>query len=121
MLKDIEDLLQDYFDALYTGDLTLFGRVFHEKAIYAQAVEGELVHYTMDAYFDVVRGRVSPASLHQTRTDKIIMIDLAGPTTALAKVGCALGAKQFTDYLSLIKIEGRWKIMSKVFHYDITQ
>jgi Putative lumazine-binding len=34
-------------------------------------------------------------------------------------VQCAIGEKTFTDLLSLIHVDDRWQIISKVFHYDL--
>ena len=45
-------------------------------------------------------------------------IDFAGPVTALARVECAIAERHFTDFLSLVHVDGRWQIMAKVFHYD---
>ncbi|MBA8905093.1 hypothetical protein HNQ95_000861 [Aminobacter ciceronei] len=46
-------------------------------------------------------------------------IEFAGPVTAFAKLNCAIGRKHFTDFLTLVKLDGRWQIMSKVFHFDL--
>lgn len=51
--------------------------------------------------------------------DLIEFIQFAGPAAALARVRCAIGRKHFTDLLTLVLVEGRWRIISKVFHYDI--
>jgi hypothetical protein len=32
-------------------------------------------------------------------------------------VHCAIGTQHFTDFLTLIRLDGRWQVMSKVFHY----
>ncbi|MFM7333835.1 MAG: nuclear transport factor 2 family protein [Tabrizicola sp.] len=37
--------------------------------------------------------------------------------TARAMLHCAIGDRFFTDFLTLIKLEGRWQVISKVFHY----
>jgi hypothetical protein len=42
----------------------------------------------------------------------------AGPVTAFVHAKCAIGPKYFTDFLTLIRIDGRWQIIAKVFHYD---
>ena len=44
------------------------------------------------------------------------MIDISSPTTAMAKVECNILKNHYTDYLSLIKVSGKWGIISKVFH-----
>jgi len=38
--------------------------------------------------------------------------------TAFARVECAIEPKHFTDFLTLVFVDGRWQIMSKVFHYE---
>ncbi len=37
------------------------------------------------------------------------------------KVQCQLPPRYFTDYLSLVKADGRWQIIAKSFHTDVRQ
>ncbi|WP_016956152.1 nuclear transport factor 2 family protein [Catenovulum agarivorans] len=117
--QTIKQVLQQYFDALYHSDVSLLKQVFHPQAKYITASSGELVNLTMPDYFAMVEQRISPASKQQTRTDQIVQIDLISDCTALAKVKCSIPPKHFVDLLSLIKLDGRWQIISKVFHYQI--
>jgi hypothetical protein len=41
--------------------------------------------------------------------------------TALARVECAIGAKRFTDLLNFIRLDGRWRLIAKVFHFDLDE
>ncbi|PSJ59121.1 nuclear transport factor 2 family protein [Kumtagia ephedrae] len=116
---EIAEALADYFDGLYHSDTTRLAKIFHPKAIYACASEGELLHLTMDEYFPVVDKRPSPASRNEPRADRILSIELAGPVTAFVRLNCAIGPKFFTDLLTLVRLDGRWQIMAKVFHYDL--
>ncbi|EWH11776.1 hypothetical protein DS2_03095 [Catenovulum agarivorans DS-2] len=115
----IKQVLQIYFDALYHSDVGLLNQVFHPQAKYVTASSGELINLAMPDYFSIVEQRISPASKQQTRTDKILQIDVVSDCTALAKVQCSIAPKHFVDLLSLIKLDGRWQIISKVFHYQI--
>jgi hypothetical protein len=115
----VMNVLADYFDGLYESDAAKLGRVFHVNAIYACATDGTLLFRRMDEYLPIVAKRSSPASRHETRDDKILSIEFAGPVTALARVQCAIGEKAFTDFLSLIHVDDRWQIISKVFHYNL--
>jgi len=45
----------------------------------------------------------------------------SGPVTARAHIECRIGPKFFTDFLTLIRDSGKWRIISKVFHYDIKE
>lgn len=118
---EIVETLQVYFDGLYHSDTERLGRAFHPKAVYVTAVEEPLVHLTMGEYFPIVDKRPSPASRGEERRDRIVSIALAGPVTAVARVECAIGPKRFTDILTLIRTDGAWRIISKVFHYDLVE
>jgi hypothetical protein len=111
--------LGEYFDGLYHCDTARLARVFHPSALYACATEGSLLKLGMDEYFPVVEKRVSPASRNEPRRDRILSIEFAGPVTALARVECAIGPKLFTDLLTFVKLDGRWQIIAKVFHFDL--
>ena len=118
---EIADVLSTYFDGLYHSDTRQLRTVFHPCAHYVCATEGALTYRTMDEYFPIVDQRPSPASRGEARADDIVSIEFAGPVTAFARVNCAIGAKYFTDFLTLIRIDGRWQIISKVFHFDIRE
>ncbi len=111
----IIDVLSTYFDGLYFSDTARLKTAFHPQAIYACATDGTLLHLDMETYFPIVDKRPSPASRGEARQDRIISIEFAGPVTALARVECAIGEKSFTDLLSLVRLDGRWQIISKVF------
>ena len=115
----IAAVLADYFDGLYHSDTKRLARVFHPKALYACASDGTLVHHNMEEYFPIVDARPSPASRNEARVDRILSIDFIGPVTALARVNCAIASRFFTDLLTFVKVDGRWQIISKVFHYDL--
>ena len=108
-----------YFDGLYFSDSARLRTVFHPSAIYACVTDGTLLHLQMPEYFAVVDKREAPASRGDARQDRIVSIEFAGPVTALARVECAIAPKHFTDLLSFIYLDGRWQIISKVFHYDL--
>lgn len=116
--QDVADVLAVYFDGLHFADSTRLAQVFHPQAQYACVTDGTLLYRDMATYFPVVFSRVSPASKGEVRRDEIVSIEFAGPVTARAMLHCAIGTRFFTDFLTLIKLDGRWQILSKVFHYE---
>lgn len=112
-------VLADYFEGLYRSDTTLLRRAFHPRALYACATEGTLLRLDMDEYFPIVDKRPSPASRGDPRADRIVSIDFIGPVTAVARVECAILPKRFSDVLTLVFVDGRWQIISKVFHFEL--
>jgi Putative lumazine-binding len=111
--------LKIYFDGLYESDTKRLRQVFHPAAVYVCATEGKLLKLSMEEYFPIVDKRPSPASRNDARADKILEIQFAGPVTAFARVECAIAPKSFVDFLTLIKLDGRWQIISKVFHFEV--
>jgi hypothetical protein len=118
---DVTAALADYFDGLHHSDTQRLRRIFHPQAIYACATEGTLTRLVMDEYFPIVDRRPSPASRNEARTDRIISIEFAGPVTAFVRAECSIGTKHFTDFLTLVCLDGEWRIIAKVFHFDIKE
>jgi 4-oxalocrotonate tautomerase len=118
---DITDLMQRYFDGFYKGDVALLKTVFHPSCHLLSARDGSLTDDDMEAVYKRVAGRTAPAANGEINRDRILSIDLANPELALAKVQIAIGQKLFTDYLNCIRIDGEWKIISKVFTYDLME
>ena len=117
--QEILDVLNEYFDGLYYSDTKRLARVFHPQAHYVCVTDGSLLYRTMGEYFPIVEARPSPASKNESRRDEVVEVSFAGPVTATAKLRCAIGEKFFTDCITLIKVDECWKIISKVFHYDL--
>lgn len=116
-ILDITKTLKLYFDGLYTCDVKTLSQAFHPKAIYATADENPFMHRTMDEYFDVISKRKSPASNNEKRDERILSIDIAGNATAAVKVSCTFGGRDFIDFLTFVKVDNDWLIISKVFHF----
>lgn len=113
--------MTDYFDGLYLSDTTRLDRVFHPAAQYVCASEGTLTRLSMEEYFPVVAARPSPASRSEPRADRIVSIEFAGPVTAFVRAECAIGPRRFTDFLTFIRLDGEWRIIAKVFHFDLIE
>lgn len=117
----IEAVIQTYLDGLYEGDTDKLARVFHPASALAHDMGGELKVVPRDEWLDAVRNRPTPVSQGLARHDEILQIDEAGPTTAFVKVKCAILPRFFTDYLSLLKIDGRWQVAQKVFAVEVRE
>lgn len=112
-------LLQQYFDGLYYSDADRLAQVFHPQATYACATDGQLLQLDMARYLPIVAARPAPASRGDARTDEVLSVEFIGDTAALAKVRCRIGPKHFTDLLNLIQLDGHWRIIAKVFDYQL--
>jgi len=114
-MEAVEAAVNTYLDGLYEGDAEKLAQVFHPTSALTQTVNGELVITPRDAWLEAVRTRPSPRAKGLARGDRVLQIDIAGPTMAFVKLACQIPPRYFTDQLSLLKIDGRWQVAQKVF------
>src|SRR4029078_6442561 len=111
----IEAAVQSYLDGLHEGDADKLAGVFHPTSSLTYGDNGALTPIPRDAWLKAVRERPSAKARGLPRHDHVLQIDLATPTMAFVKLKCALPPLFFTDYLSFLKIDGRWQVAQKVF------
>ena len=111
----IERSIQTYFDGLYEGDADKLASVFHETSALTFEHDGRITVLPLAQWLKSVRERPSPKSKGLARDDAILLLDQSGPTTAFAKVKCQMPPRYFTDFLSLLELDGRWVVVQKVF------
>lgn len=109
------ELLDDYCRGLYTLDLDLLGRVFSPTASYATIQDGFLLALSMDEYFERLALRTKPSSDGTPFGYTVNSIRFGGEHTALAELECSMFGFHYTDFLSLLRVDGQWRIQSKVF------
>lgn len=115
-IDDILATVQTYLDGLYEGNTAKLREAFHPASSLFSVVDGKLVNTPREDWCKMVETRPSPKSNGQGREyDRVISIDIAGPNIAIVKLNCAILPRVFTDYLSLIRLDGRWQVISKTF------
>lgn len=116
MTSEIHEFLGSYFDVLQSQDLALFDQVFHPGCVLYSQQDNVTVVRPLPEYRKMVEGRQSPKSGGFPRHDEVLMIDVLAPEMALAKVRLRLFDNIMIDYLNLIRVDGRWQIVSKHFY-----
>ena len=117
----IRTAAQTYLDGLYEGDADKLASVFHPTSALTWEENGVLPPLPRDQWLDAVRNRPSAKARGLARQDEILQIDQASPTMAFVKLKCAIPPRFFTDYLSFLKVEGKWQIAQKVFATEIRE
>ncbi len=116
MVGEIQEFLGSYFEVLQSQDLSLFDRVFHRDCVLYSQQDGATVVRSLSEYRKIVEERNSPDSGGFARRDEILMIDVLAPDMVLAKVRLRLFNNIMVDYLNLMRVDGRWQIVSKLFY-----
>lgn len=104
---------QKYVDGLRIGSVESIAEAFHKDAVMYGFTNGELLSGSIGNLFDFVKKNGKAPEI-TTRLDVLAIT----PTTAVVRVDMendAIGA-DYNDYLTLIRIEGKWQVIAKVYH-----
>ncbi|WRH90366.1 nuclear transport factor 2 family protein [Pseudomonas fluorescens] len=102
-----------YVEGLRIGSAQGVAQAFHKDAVMYGFTNGELLGGPIKNLFDFVEKNGAAPEI-STRLDVLAIT----PTTAVVRVDMetdAIGA-DYNDYLTLIKIDGAWKVIAKVYH-----
>ena len=112
--------MQLYFDVMHECDLEKFDQVFHPTCSLFSAQDGVFTVRPFAHYRAEMAKRTPPKSLGHPRDETILKIDLLSPEIALAQVRVRIFEKIFVDNLNLLKLDGRWMIVAKLYHHAAT-
>lgn len=107
--------LENYIKAHATGDPEYARKAFHTEGNMIWIRDGKYSSETFDAFIKrAFTGK--PAADEEKRKDnrKIEAIDITG-NAAVAKIVLDYPNVKFVDYMTLLKIDGEWKIINKSF------
>ncbi|MCA1920470.1 MAG: nuclear transport factor 2 family protein [Flavobacterium piscis] len=115
-VQDYEDVLaamEGYVQGLKTGSIAELKKTFHQNAIMYGHLGDDLSQGSIDNLYTYVEKfgaapniKTNLTVLHKTPTTAIVRIEMEHDAAD----------EDFTDYHSLIKINGEWKVISKLFH-----
>ena len=107
--------IEHYFRGHATGQGEHFRKVFHPDAKLFAVREGKYWQLTSEEY--IARAPGKPAADEAQRKRNIESVDISG-NAAIAKVVLDYPQVKFTDYMSLLKIDGQWMIVNKTFYAE---
>ena len=115
--KDFEDIVATvtkYVEGLHVGNISELSQAFHKEAVmYGFTNKGELLGGPIKNLYDFVEKNGSAPDI-KTRIDVLAIT----PTTAVVRVDMEKDAMSvdYTDFHTLIKLDGTWRIIAKVYH-----
>jgi hypothetical protein len=111
----IERAIQHYVDGARTGKGDTMKPAFHDDATIFGYV-GE------DLFAGPIQNLYSWNDANGPAKDivsKIVSIDIVGTVASVRLESDNWTGHRFTDFFNLLKVNGHWKIMNKVFHLHI--
>jgi len=102
-----------YVDGLKTGNIDQLKQTFHPEGLMAGYMPDGQLTTKLKFLFDFTEENGDAANLkahlsilHKTETAAVVLVELED----------LQGGVGSTDYLSLLLIDGKWKVLSKVFN-----
>jgi hypothetical protein len=110
----ISRVVQLYSDGAREGDVSKLRRAFHEDAWMFGSLGGQRLDMPIGQFFAMADGQ--PADADGSYRARIVAIEQVGDAaTAVLEEEGYWGNVSFTDFFSLVRIDGDWKLASKTF------
>ena len=107
--------LENYIKGHATGDGEFMRKAFHTEGNLIFIRDGKFTTRSFAEYIAGFTGK--PAADEANRKRSIESIDVSG-NAAVGKIILDYPTTRFVDYMSLLKINGEWKIVTKIFYAE---
>lgn len=111
----VREAIEHYFRGHATGQGEHFRKVFHPDAKLFAVREGKYWQLTSEEYIARATGKAPDDEGQRKR--KIESVDISG-NAAIVKIVLDYPQVRFTDYMSMLKIDGVWRIVNKTFYAE---
>jgi hypothetical protein len=108
----ITHVVEAYIVGAHTGDAVKLIEAFDQRAWMFGSLGGQRVDIPIGEMIEMVKAQPM-GETHEARITSVEQVGDAARVT-LDETGC-WGSVSFTDFFGLSKIDGEWKIVSKVF------
>ena len=103
-------LVQDYCDGLYHGDISKLRAIFHPDTF----LKAPGLRRSLEQWLDAVASRPVPVQKGQPYDFKLLSIEIINDQ-AMVTLECPLFDHFYVDYLGLLKENGCWLIVNKMY------
>lgn len=111
----VREAIEHYFRGHATGQGEHFRKAFHPDAKLFAVREGKYWQLTSEEYIARATGKAPDDEGQRKR--KIESVDISG-NAAIVKIVLDYPQVRFTDYMSMLKIDGVWRIVNKTFYAE---
>ncbi len=107
--------LENYIQGHATGNGDFMRKAFHADAKIMAFRDGKMMNLTSEEFASRFNGK--PAADEAQRKRRIENVEITG-NAGFGKIVLEYPTVTFTDYMSLLKVDGEWKIVNKVFYAE---
>ena len=113
----IRTAIDYYVEGIRNGDVEILKRGFHPQAVMCGYLGDSVLATPIQGLYDWVNATPAPSKTGQLFSCTIKSIEITGRVAA-AKMSEQWPDGAFTDYFTLLKVEGTWWLVSKTFDAD---
>ena len=110
----VRQTVQYYFDGGRNRDSITLRKAFHPEARMLFARDGKLAAVPIGEYISRVGSEQRKPGEVDSTERRVVSVDVVGDA-AVAKLELKRPEALLTDYMSLLKVDGRWLIVNKIF------
>lgn len=103
-------IIRDYFDGLHTADTAKLEKIFHSDCVLKLPNRRR----SLAEWLHDVRNRRVPNEEGVLYRFRILAVDIVNDQ-AMVKVECPLFENFYIDFLGLLKEQGQWRIVNKMY------
>jgi hypothetical protein len=103
-------LVSVYFDGLHHGEVSKLRAIFHPDAF----LKAPGFRRSLETWLEAVASRPIPYQQGQSYNFKLLSIEII-KDQAIVKLECPLFDHFYIDFLSLLKEDGHWLIVNKMY------
>jgi len=111
----VRHLLQQYIEGSYTANVDLLKTCFHADAAMSGYLQAELDIGTPQPFYDELEAATSSKEAEENYLGEIGFIHICGPMASASVVEANLLGVNYVNHFHLLKIEGAWRIVSKIY------
>jgi hypothetical protein len=115
-LQAITDTISLYVDGLHTGNTETLKKAFHPKAMMYGISPKAVTIVEIDGLYGFVTANDPPSKTGEPHQCFITSIQHAGNAAAVEMVEESAFGSDYTNYFQLLKIDGKWLIVSKAYN-----
>lgn len=115
-LNAIRNTVDKYGEGITTGDIALLRSAFHSKAMMYGCDGDNVTVVEIEGLYDYVSAQEPPIKSGEPHRCFITSIDVAGNAASVKVAQEHCYGVHYTNYFQLLKIRGRWIIMSKSYN-----
>lgn len=115
--REIQDLMDRYFDGLYHSDSAVLRTVFHTDLAYVNGTEGSYENMGLEPYMARIDARTAPASRGDPRDEVIERIAFKGNRIGIVEARMTMMGRNYQDLLTILNTDDGWRVLTKVFSF----